>query len=133
MAGRRISPYRFHALVGAGITLLITVGLLLLFWSALQWYTVVGAYLVAINLTAFGYYGYDKAQAQGGRSRVPERVLHGLALAGGSFGAWLAMHLFRHKTIKGSFRLVFWCVVAIQVVIVAWVLYKVGQRFVGVG
>jgi uncharacterized membrane protein YsdA (DUF1294 family) len=46
---------------------------------------------------------------------VPERVLHGLALLGGSPGAWAGMRLFRHKTVKGSFRAVFWFILAAQV------------------
>jgi uncharacterized membrane protein YsdA (DUF1294 family) len=124
---RPMSPYRFHALAGLGIALTLTVALLLLFRPALTWYAALAAWLAGVNLTAFGYYGFDKARARAGGSRVPERILHLLALAGGSFGAWVGMALFRHKTLKGRFRAVFWCVVAAQVglaVWVAWVFYR---------
>lgn len=77
-------------------------------------------WLVAINVVAFGYYGYDKAQAGNGGGRVPEVVLHGLSALGGSPGAFLAMHLFRHKTIKGGFRILFWCIVVLQIGLCAW-------------
>ena len=61
-------------------------------------------------------------------SRVPEMVLHILALAGGSLGAWLGMRLFRHKTVKGSFRLAFWLIVSLQVLLVAWVAHLLWQH-----
>jgi uncharacterized membrane protein YsdA (DUF1294 family) len=41
-----------------------------------------------------------------------------LALAGGSLGAYLGMHIFHHKTAKGSFQRRFWLVVAVQAVLV---------------
>jgi uncharacterized membrane protein YsdA (DUF1294 family) len=51
---------------------------------------------------------------------VPEVVLHGLALAGGSPAALLAMRLFRHKTAKSGFRFVFWVIVAAQALLAAY-------------
>jgi uncharacterized membrane protein YsdA (DUF1294 family) len=51
---------------------------------------------------------------------VPERVLLGLALLGGSPGAWAGMTLFRHKTVKGRFRLAFAVIVALQLGLAAW-------------
>jgi uncharacterized membrane protein YsdA (DUF1294 family) len=79
------------------------------------------AWLVSVNLIAIGYYAYDKRQAKDSGRRIPEVVLHGLALAGGSPGAWVAMRLFRHKTIKGSFQLVFWLIVVVQLLLIAWI------------
>jgi uncharacterized membrane protein YsdA (DUF1294 family) len=96
----------------------------LLWWTAgasWTWHKGIGAWLIAINLTAFGYYGLDKAQARRATRRVPEVVLHGLALAGGSLGAFAGMQLFRHKTIKGNFRIIFWLIVAVQVVLILWI------------
>jgi uncharacterized membrane protein YsdA (DUF1294 family) len=125
---RPMSPYRFHALAGLGIALAATAALLLLVRPTFTWYAVLAAWLVAVNLTAFGYYGFDKARARAGGRRVPERILHLLALAGGSLGAWVAMGLFRHKTVDGRFRAVFWCVVAVQVGLAVWVGWLLWRR-----
>lgn len=61
-------------------------------------------YLLAVNVLTFIVYGVDKWKARRGRWRVPEAMLMGLAALGGSVGAWLAMQLFRHKTLKKKFR-----------------------------
>ena len=50
--------------------------------------------------------------------RVPERLLHFLAFAGGTPFALLAQQLLRHKTVKRSFRVVFWVVAVAQVVLI---------------
>ena len=72
------------------------------------------AYLAGVNLCAFVLYACDKSAARRGALRVPELVLHALALAGGTPAAWLAQRAFRHKTVKGRFRAVFWAVVVVQ-------------------
>ena len=56
------------------------------------------AYLAVMNLAAFGAYGADKRRARCGSWRIPERTLFLLPLLGGSVGALLGMHVFRHKT-----------------------------------
>ncbi|MBY0527760.1 MAG: DUF1294 domain-containing protein [Gemmataceae bacterium] len=121
--GGRYHPVRFHAIGATLLSVLIAVGL----WAALSgrwtWAPWLAAWLVAVNLTAVAYYRYDKWQAQRVGRRVPEVVLHGLAFAGGSPGAYAAMQLFRHKTIKGSFRVVFWIIVVLQAALLAWIVY----------
>jgi uncharacterized membrane protein YsdA (DUF1294 family) len=84
---------------------------------------VLGLWLVGVNPTAFGFYGFDKARARSGGGRVPEIVLHALALAGGSIGAFAGMKVFRHKTVKGSFRVFFWLIVLVQSVLIGLILY----------
>lgn len=64
------------------------------------------AWIVAWSLPAFAVYGIDKRQAQAAGWRVPEVVLHGLALVGGVPGAWLGRVVFRHKTQKPAFLVV---------------------------
>jgi uncharacterized membrane protein YsdA (DUF1294 family) len=105
-------------LVGAGL-------LLLLFQPGSNWALYLAAWLVSVNVVAFGYYGFDKARAGGTAGRVPEVVLHGLAFAGGSVGAYAGMQTFRHKTVKGSFRMVFWFIVIMQLGLIAAVVYRV--------
>lgn len=117
--GRR-SPVLFHGGVGLGLA---AAGAVLLWWglsgswSAEPW---LAAWLASVNVTAFGYYAWDKVRSRSASGRVPELVLHGLALVGGSVGAYLGMRLFRHKTVKGTFRILFWAIVALQLTVIAW-------------
>ncbi len=60
---------------------------------AWQW-----SWLIAAGIVAFAFYGYDKVSSKAGRGRVPEVLLHLLALAGGFAGALAGMLFFRHKS-----------------------------------
>ncbi len=129
MANRRgMRPEVFHGLAALAISLVLAGGLLLLFKPPFGWAPWLGAWLVGVNVVAFGYYGFDKARARSAGRRVPELVLHGLAFAGGSIGAYAGMQTFRHKTIKGSFRIVFWFIVALQVGLIAAVIYRLATH-----
>lgn len=55
-------------------------------------------YLAAVNFAAFVMYGIDKKKAIRGKWRTHESALLGIAIAGGSLGAWAGMYAFRHKT-----------------------------------
>ncbi|WP_432722683.1 DUF1294 domain-containing protein [Jeongeupia wiesaeckerbachi] len=82
--------------------------LLLCALAPLLWHHVGVATVVLIaSAVAFGCYGHDKQRARIGGRRVREATLQLLALAGGWPGAWLGQRLFRHKTAKTRFRLVF--------------------------
>ena len=74
------------------------------------------AYGVA-SVLAFVLYWYDKQQARAGQWRTPEKVLHGVELLGGWPGALVAQQMFRHKTRKLSYQLVFWLIVAAHQVV----------------
>ncbi|MFZ0004572.1 MAG: DUF1294 domain-containing protein [Methanoregula sp.] len=58
-----------------------------------------------VNSIVFLMYAYDKHTASTDRWRLSERLLIAAALCG-PFGAYAAMHLFRHKTRKRKFYLV---------------------------
>jgi len=73
------------------------------------------AYFFSINFATFLLYGYDKFISSGERLRVPELNLQALALLGGSPSALLAQKFFRHKTIKGSFQIIYWIIVLVQI------------------
>ncbi len=61
-------------------------------------------YLIAINTATFVIYGIDKSRAKRSRRRISEATLLGLAVAGGSAGAWLGMKEWRHKTQHKKFK-----------------------------
>ena len=82
-------------------------------------------YLLAVNVLTFVVFGVDKWKARMGRWRVPEATLLGLAALGGSVGAWLAMHLFHHKTQKKKFRYGVPALFVLQVVAVVYFLNKI--------
>lgn len=56
-----------------------------------------------INLLAFVLMSYDKRMAITGGWRIPERVLLGLSALGGAAGSFVAMRMWRHKTLKPKF------------------------------
>ena len=60
-------------------------------------------YLLIINAAAFMIMCLDKQLAKLHKRRIPEAVLLGTALSGGSVGILLGMALFHHKTRKPKF------------------------------
>ena len=100
MSGRRRSPQRFWLVAGGGVAAALTVGAWLL---GLPLYP---AWLVGASVVLFALYGFDKRRAVGSGRRVPEAVLHVLALAGGFAGGWVGRAAFRHKTRRMSFAVV---------------------------
>lgn len=79
--------------------------------------------LVVINLIAFILYGVDKHRAKNHQWRISEKTLIGIAVIGGSIGAILGMHIFRHKTKHWYFRYGLPAILIVQVVLV-FVLYR---------
>lgn len=80
---------------------------------------VVAAVYAVVGAITFVTYGVDKRAAQRGARRVPESTLHLLALTGGWPGALAAQQMFRHKTRKQPFRVVFWLTVVVNSMMVA--------------
>ena len=109
MAGKKqYSPYLIFGLLSLFLSIAI-------FSYASQQMQILIAYLIAINSTTFLLYGYDKFISSGEKLRVPELNLQTLALLGGSPAALIAQKFFRHKTIKGSFQIVYWLIVTLQI------------------
>ena len=88
---------------------------------------VVILYLVAINVVTFLLYGIDKFKAKRSKWRIPESVLLGLAVIGGSVGAWLGMIVWRHKTQHKKFRYGIPLILAMQIAILIMVSCKTEQ------
>lgn len=111
---QRGSPFLFYAIVFLGIALAGALALrLILGWDILL------AWLVAVTVVTLLAYRYDKLTAGSERTRVPERVLLLLALAGGSLGAIAGMWFIgeHHKTSKRSFMLSFLLILVVQAVL----------------
>lgn len=82
---------------------------------------ILGVDVVLSAATALAYRS-DKLAAQRGRWRTEENALHLLEFCGGWPGALLAQQLYRHKTRKTSFQIVFWIAVAANVGFSVWLI-----------
>ena len=81
------------------------------------------AVVTLMSLVTFVAYGFDKRRAQNNGRRVPEKTLHLMALFGGWPGALIGQKVFRHKTQKVSFQIVFWLCVLLHLAITGGVVY----------
>lgn len=79
-------------------------------------------YLVIISAVAFFAFGWDKLRSQLDARRVSERTLWLLTLLGGSVGALIGMHFFRHKTRKLSFQAGIAVILAGQIMLIYLIL-----------
>jgi uncharacterized membrane protein YsdA (DUF1294 family) len=68
----------------------------------------------SLSLITFIIYGWDKRSARYAARRIPEVLLHLLALLGGWPGAWLGQVWWRHKSRKPAFRWRFWLTVLLN-------------------
>lgn len=75
-------------------------------------------YLILMNLIGFGLMGVDKQRARRRDWRIPEKILFGAALLGGSVGAWAGMYLFHHKTRHWYFVVGMPLILAVQAALV---------------
>ncbi len=75
-------------------------------------------YLILMNLIGFGLMGVDKQRARRRDWRIPEKVLFGAALLGGSVGVWAGMYLFHHKTRHWYFVVGMPLILAVQAALV---------------
>ncbi|HEY1151171.1 MAG TPA: DUF1294 domain-containing protein [Pseudoduganella sp.] len=87
------------------------------------WQGVLALYATA-SVLCFIASGLDKRAAVRGAQRTPERTLLLLGLFGGWPGGLVAQHVFRHKTVKGSFLARFWVTVLLNL---ALLLLAAGQ------
>ncbi len=74
-------------------------------------------YFIIINYIAFSLYHLDKERAIKGKRRISEKNLLTVAAFGGTFGAWIGMRRYRHKTRKTSFKLWFYAILFLQFMI----------------
>ncbi|WP_304680092.1 DUF1294 domain-containing protein [Neisseria blantyrii] len=72
-----------------------------------MFFPILGACYAILSLYAFALYGIDKRRAIRGQRRIPEHRLLLPALFGGWTGAYLGSRIFRHKTAKKRFVVLF--------------------------
>ncbi len=77
-------------------------------------------YLVAMNVVTFFMYGIDKWKAKRSKWRISEATLMGLAVIGGSIGAWLGMKVWHHKTMHKKFLFGIPLIIVAQVAMIIW-------------
>ena len=77
-------------------------------------------YLVIINVVTFFMYGIDKWKAKKSKWRIRETALLGLAVLGGSIGAWLGMKVWHHKTMHKKFKFGVPAIIIIQLLIIGY-------------
>jgi len=111
--GRRLFP---ALLVGV----VFFIGLAILA-PASEWRWFVGVYAL-MSALSFCIYGLDKRAATRRDRRTPEARLHFVELLGGWPGALLAQRVFRHKTRKRSFQVMFYLAAAVNLAVLAWLM-----------
>ena len=77
-------------------------------------YVIFFIYLALINMISFASFGSDKYRSKHDMWRISEKTLLLLATAGGAFGAFSGMYVFRHKTNHTKFK------VLIPVILLIW-------------
>ena len=81
-------------------------------------------YLAVINVVTFFMYGVDKWKAKKSKRRIRETALLGLAVLGGSIGAWLGMQVWHHKTLHKKFRYGVPAIIIVQLALIGFILYR---------
>ena len=81
---------------------------------------VVLIFLAVINVVTFFMYGIDKWKAKKSKWRIRETALLGLAVLGGSIGAWLGMKVWHHKTQHKKFKYGVPAIIIIQLALIVY-------------
>jgi uncharacterized membrane protein YsdA (DUF1294 family) len=77
-----------------------------------------------MSVLTFALYADDKSRAKRGAWRTSEQTLHLCELAGGWIGGFIAQRKLRHKSIKSSYQIVFWAIVALHLIFwLGWLLW----------
>lgn len=94
-------------------------------------------YLIVINILTFAVYGIDKWRSTSGRLlptgrkktkmsklRIRETTLLGLAVLGGSIGAWSGMKIWHHKTLHKKFKYGVPAIIIVQLTLIGYLLKR---------
>ena len=84
----------------------------------------IGLYVIIINVLTFFIYGIDKLKAKKGKWRTPEASLLGLAVIGGSIGAYLGIKVWHHKTLHKKFKYGIPAIIILQIACICLVWFR---------
>ncbi|GAF73666.1 unnamed protein product [marine sediment metagenome] len=104
-------PKRYYSLLALILVAVLCAALICFAKLHILW-----SCLISITMVTFLIYGFDKHQAKTNAPRIPEIVLHLLALTGGTLGALTGQLTFRHKTRKTKFQIIFWLIAIAQAI-----------------
>ena len=90
-----------------------------------MWKWLILLWVVCASMLDFILMGVDKRRARRRQWRIPEKAFFLVALAGGTPGAILGMHVFHHKTRHWYFRWGLPLILAAQLALAGWI----GTRF----
>jgi uncharacterized membrane protein YsdA (DUF1294 family) len=80
-------------------------------------YQIIFTYLIIVNVVTLFVYGIDKWKSKRDKWRIPEAQLLGLAVIGGSIGAWVGMKIWHHKTMHKKFKYGVPAILIIQIIL----------------
>ena len=124
-AANRRSRLSFNSKLSIGFAVLFLAVIVLLANFYKLSMIVVYVFLL-LSLISFFIYRMDKQAAENNYWRTTENTLHFLAVFGGWPGALIAQKIFRHKSRKTSFRVVFWLTLALNLGALSWLMTKEG-------
>ena len=110
-----------HRLIFAGALVVLAAGTWLHWWPLAV--TLAFAGMGALSFIA---YALDKSAANQNLQRTQEKTLHLFDLLCGWPGGLLAQQIFRHKTRKISFQIVFWITVVVNCAALFWLVPQIG-------
>lgn len=79
-------------------------------------------YYSFLNIILFVSMGIDKYKAIKNKMRIPEATLFIMALLGGALGGLFGMYIYKHKTKKISFHLIYGIALIIHVLLIYFLL-----------
>ena len=117
---------------GVGGIVMVTV-----FSAVIVGFTVLGKVPVVVafiylisSCCTFIAYAFDKSAAMNRRWRTQESTLHLLSMMGGWPGALIAQKMFRHKSKKTEFLIIFWMTVAMNCGLLGWSATEHGRSLI---
>ncbi len=88
----------------------------------LEYILIIAVLYVILNGIAFFIYGVDKRKAVKEKYRIKESTLIWIGLIG-PFGALAGMKVFRHKTRKSKFKLIYLFVI-LHLILIGFIVWK---------